>query len=260
MIIATFNVNSIKAHFESVTTWMKESKPDVVCLQEIKCEDHAFPALEFEAMGYASAVHGQKTYNGVALLSRLPMEDVVRGLPGDSSDEQARLVAATVFDGPLAVRVGGLYLPNGNPAPGPKYDYKLSWMARLEAFARAALQREMPLVLAGDYNVIPEARDAKNLQNWAEDALYLPDTKAAFRRFAALGLTDAFRALNPLSAGDYSFWDYQAGAWPKNNGIRIDHLMLSPQAADRLFAAEIHRAVRGTDRPSDHVPVSITLK
>jgi exodeoxyribonuclease III len=260
MRIATWNVNSIKAHLEQVTGWLTLEKPDVVCLQEIKCEDHAFPAAHFEELGYASAVHGQKTYNGVALLSRLPLEDVQKGLPGDALDEQARFIAATVVDGDLAVRVCGLYLPNGNPVPGPKYDYKLAWMARLRAYAAAQLLTEEALVFAGDYNIIPTGVDARHPQNWLGDALFLPESRAAFEGLKHLGLTESFRALNPLGGGEFSFWDYQAGAWPKNNGIRIDHLLLSPQATDRLVASRIHKEVRGYERPSDHVPVEITLQ
>ena len=260
MRIATWNVNSVKAHLEAVTTWLKEANPDVVCLQEIKCEDAAFPAFEFEALGYTCAVHGQKTYNGVAILSKLPLDDIQKGLPGGDGDEQARFIAATVIDGSFAVRVASLYLPNGNPAPGPKYDYKLAWMKRLQAFAQASMVHEEPLVLAGDYNVIPMARDARYPQNWTEDALFLPATRTAFTELKSLGLTEAFRALHPLNEGAFSFWDYQAGAWPKNNGIRIDHHLLSPQAADRLVSAEIHKHVRGWEKPSDHVPVVIELK
>jgi exodeoxyribonuclease-3 len=253
-------VNSVKAHLEAVLAWLKEARPDVVCLQEIKCEDHAFPAFEFEALGYHCAVHGQKTYNGVAILSRFALEDVVKGLPGDPADEQARFIVATVVDGARAVRVACLYLPNGNPAPGPKYDYKLAWMRRLKAFALQALKVEEPLVLCGDYNVIPEARDARFPENWREDALYLPQTRAVFRELESIGLTEAYRALHPLQTGAYSFWDYQAGAWQKDNGIRIDHHLLSPQATDLLVSAEIHKHVRGWEKPSDHVPVMITLK
>ncbi len=260
MRIATWNVNSVKAHLEAVLAWLKEAKPDVVCLQEIKCEDQAFPAFEFEALGYACAIHGQKTYNGVAILSRFALEDVVKGLPGDPADDQARFIAATVVDGSLPVRVASLYLPNGNPAPGPKYDYKLAWMQRLKAFAVETMKLEEPLVLCGDYNVIPEARDARFPENWCNDALFLPQTRAAFRELESLGLTEAYRALHPLKTGAYSFWDYQAGAWQKDNGIRIDHHLLSPQAADRLAAAEIHKHVRGWEKPSDHVPVMIILK
>jgi exodeoxyribonuclease III len=259
MRIATFNINSIKAHFEQLADWLKAEKPDVVCLQEIKCEDHAFPTAALEELGYASAVHGQKTYNGVAILTRHKLEDVVRGLPGDESDEQARFICATVINGTEAVRVAGIYLPNGNPAPGPKYDYKLAWMERLRQFVAAELLKEERLVIAGDYNVIPAGQDAKNPQNWTTDALFLPETRASFQKLMALGLMDPFRTLHPDEPGHYSFWDYQAGAWPKNNGIRIDHLLLSPQAADRLRSSRIHRDLRGQEKPSDHVAVEIDL-
>lgn len=259
MRIATFNINSIKAHFEQLSAWLKAETPDVVCLQEIKCEDHAFPTAALEELGYASAVHGQKTYNGVAILSRHTIEDVVKGLPGDTSDEQARFLCATVVKGDMAVRVAAIYLPNGNPAPGPKYDYKLAWMERLRTFTAAELKKEELLVLAGDYNVIPAAEDARNPQNWTTDALYLPQTRQQFQNLLSLGLTESFRALHPQQPGHYSFWDYQAGAWPKNNGIRIDHLLLSPQAADKLQSARIYKDMRGHDHPSDHVAVEITL-
>ncbi|HMT14850.1 MAG TPA: exodeoxyribonuclease III [Aestuariivirga sp.] len=259
MRIATWNVNSVKAHLEQVLAYLREARPDVVCLQEIKCEDHAFPSLAFSELGYQAAVHGQKTWHGVALLSRLPMEDVTPRLPGDASDEQARFIAATVLDGPLAVRVASLYLPNGNPAPGPKYDYKLGWMERLTGLARDWLAGEEAFVLAGDFNVIPAPEDARNPAQWAEDALFLPRTRNAFRALLGLGLTDAWRTLHPDVRDGFTFWDYQAGAWQRDNGIRIDHHLLSPQAADRLKAAEIARDQRGKDRPSDHVPVTITL-
>lgn len=259
MLIATWNVNSIKSRLDLVTRWLEEARPDVVCLQEIKCVDEAFPRAEIEALGYNVAVHGQKTYNGVALLSRAPMEvESPGGLPGDETDEQARYIEAAVSTGDGVVRVGGLYLPNGNPAPGPKYDYKLGWMDRLHAHASARLKLEEPFILAGDYNVIPDPRDARRPENWVGDALYLPETHAAWRRLLALGFTDALRATD--EDGDvYTFWDYQAGAWQKNNGIRIDHLLLSPQAADRLVAVRIDKHVRSWERPSDHVPVVIEL-
>ena len=260
MRIATWNVNSIKAHLEQATQWVKAEKPDVLCLQEIKCEDAGFPNQVFEDLGYNAAVNGQKTYNGVAILSRLPMEDIVKGLPGDDADEQSRFIAATVIEGQNAVRVSCIYLPNGNPAPGPKYEYKLGWMARLQAWAMSELANEEPLVIAGDYNVIPAALDAKTPKAWVADALFLPATRQAFERLLNCGLTDAFRALNPGGVGHSTFWDYQAGAWPKNNGIRIDHLLLSAQAADRLVACKIHRNARGHEKPSDHVPVELTLK
>jgi exodeoxyribonuclease III len=258
MRIATWNVNSIKAHLESVTQWMEEEKPDVLALQELKCEDHAFPSEHFSNLGYTAHVHGQKTYNGVALLSKLPVENIRRGLPGDESDEQSRFILGTALEGTLAVNIASIYLPNGNPAPGPKYDYKLSWMQRLKEFTKYLLKDEELLVLAGDYNVIPAPQDARNPQNWVGDALFRPETHQAFRELQNLGLTESFRALHPAST-DYSFWDYQAGAWPKNNGIRIDHLLLSPQAADKLQSARIFKDTRGHERPSDHVPVMIEI-
>jgi exodeoxyribonuclease III len=259
MRIATWNVNSIKAHLDSVTQWIEEEKPDVLCLQELKCEDHAFPTEHFANMGYTAHVHGQKTYNGVALLSRLPVENIRRGLPGDASDEQARFILGTAIDGKLAVNIASIYLPNGNPTPGPKYEYKLAWMERLTNLTKHLINDEELLVLAGDYNVIPAAQDARNPQNWVGDALYRPETHDAFRKLLNLGLTESFRALHPNST-EYSFWDYQAGAWPKNNGIRIDHLLLSPQAADRLQSAQIFKDARGHDKPSDHVPVMVELR
>lgn len=258
MLIATWNVNSVKSRLDLVARWLQEARPDVVCLQEIKCVDDAFPRADIEALGYHVAVHGQKTYNGVAILSRAPIEDVRTRLPGDDEDEQARYIEAVISTDGGVVRVGGLYLPNGNPAPGPKYDYKLGWMERLHRHARGLLALEEPFVLAGDYNVIPDARDAKRPEAWVGDALFLPDTRAAWRELLALGLTDALRTTTD-DGGLYSFWDYQAGAWQKDNGIRIDHLLLSPQAADRLLAVRIDRHVRSWERPSDHVPVVIEL-
>jgi exodeoxyribonuclease III len=257
MKIATFNINGIKARIEALPAWLETAQPDVACLQEIKTVDEGFPREIFEDMGYRVETHGQKSFNGVAILSKLPLEDVTRGLPGDDSDEQARWIEATVI-GRRAVRVCGLYLPNGNPAPGPKYDYKLAWMARMEARAQALLATEEPIVFCGDYNVIPQAEDAAKPEAWIGDALFLPESRAAFRRLINLGLTEAFRARNALP-GQYSFWDYQAGAWERNNGIRIDHLLLSPQAADLLQDCQIDKAVRGGDKPSDHVPVWVQL-
>jgi exodeoxyribonuclease-3 len=258
MKIATFNINGIKARITALSDWLGDFRPDVALLQEIKSVDDAFPRDTFEDMGYRVETHGQKGFNGVAILSRLPLEDVTRGLPGDAGDEQARWIEATVIGARQAVRVCGLYLPNGNPAPGPKYDYKLAWMARMETHARRLLADEMPLVLAGDYNVIPTDLDAARPEAWRDDALALPESRAAFRRILNLGLTDAIRARLP-SAGLYSFWDYQAGAWEKNNGIRIDHLLLSPQAADLMSDCGIEKAVRGGEKPSDHVPVWVSL-
>ena len=259
MLIATWNINSIKAHMDVARRWLSEAKPDIVCLQEIKCEDHAFPTAAIEELGYTVITNGQKTYNGVAILSKQPAEDVRRGLRGDPADDHARYIEA-VFPAPFGmVRVASIYLPNGNPPDTDKYKYKLAWMDRLAAHATDLLALEEPLVLAGDYNVIPSPRDAKHPDAWVNDALYLPQTRQRFYAFANLGLTDALRALAPEQAGLYSFWDYQAGAWQKDNGIRIDHLMLSPQAADHLTLARIDRSPRGWERPSDHTPVVIEL-
>ena len=257
MKIATFNINGIKARIDALPAWLDEAAPDVAVLQEIKSVDEAFPRELFEDRGYNVETHGQKSFNGVAILSKLPLEDVTRGLPGDDGDDQARWIEATVV-GKTALRVCGLYLPNGNPAPGPKYDYKLAWMDRLRTRAEALLADEMPALMAGDYNVIPQDEDAKRPDAWSKDALALPDSRAAFRRILNLGFTDAFRA-RVQGPGHYSFWDYQAGAWNRDDGIRIDHVLLTPQAADRLVDCGIDRAVRGGDKPSDHVPVWVEL-
>jgi exodeoxyribonuclease III len=259
MRIATWNVNSIKAHLEAVKRWLVETKPDVVCLQEIKCEDQNFPAAVFEELNYNSAILGQKTYNGVAILAKFPLENVVRGLPGDASDEHSRYIQATVIDGTRSATVASIYLPNGNPVESPKYAYKLAWMDRLVAHARELLKQEEAVVLAGDYNVIPAAIDAKIPNQWVNDALFLPSTRAKFRELEALGLTEAFRALYPTAMDQYTFFDYQAGAWQRKNGIRIDHALLSPQAADRLVSAHIDVHVRGWEKPSDHVPFVIEI-
>ncbi|MGR3464677.1 exodeoxyribonuclease III [Limimaricola sp.] len=258
MKLATFNINGVKARISALSDWLEDKRPDVALLQEIKSVDEAFPRQHFEDMGYTVETHGQKGFNGVAILSRLPLEDIARGLPGDDTDEQARYIEATVMGETRAVRVGCLYLPNGNPAPGPKYDYKLGWMERLHSRAQALLALEEPALLAGDWNVIPQAEDAARPEAWVEDALFRPDTRAAFRRIEHLGFTDAFRA-RVRGTGHYSFWDYQANSWERDNGIRIDHLMLAPQAADLLRDAWIEREVRGREKPSDHVPVWVEL-
>jgi exodeoxyribonuclease-3 len=258
MKIATFNINGVKARLPALLDWLAEATPDVVALQEIKSTDETFPRAEVEAAGYNVETHGQKGFNGVALLSRRPLEDVTRGLPGDDADEQSRWIEATVSGETGAVRICGLYLPNGNPAPGPKYDYKLAWMERLEARARALLEAEETAVILGDYNVIPEPRDCHDPVAWAEDALFLPTTRTAWRRIVNLGLTDAVRATT-AAAKVYTFWDYQAGAWPKNNGIRIDHVLLTPQAADRLEGCGIDVETRAREKPSDHVPVWVEI-
>lgn len=258
MRIATFNINGIKARIGALTDWLNDQKPDVALLQEIKSIDENFPREHFEDMGYSVETHGQKSFNGVAILSRLPLEDIRRGLPGDDSDEQARWIEATVIGDKKPVRVCGLYLPNGNPNPGPKYDYKLAWMARLKTRAQALLKAEEPAIMCGDYNVIPQDEDAANPQVWQTDALARPETRAAYREILNLGFTEAFRA-RTQAPGHYSFWDYQAGAWNRNDGIRIDHHLLTPQAADLLDECWIESAVRGREKPSDHVPVWIDL-
>lgn len=258
MKIASFNINGIKARIEALPAWLDEAEPDVALLQEIKSVDENFPHEIFEDRGYNVETHGQKGFNGVAILSKLPLEDVSRGLPGDQSDEQARWIEATVIGGKTAVRVGGLYLPNGNPVPGPKYDYKLAWMERFRLRAKELLTSEEPVVMAGDYNIIPQDEDAARPEVWAKDALALPESRAAFRRILNLGFTEAFRA-RTQGPGHYTFWDYQAGAWNKNDGIRIDHFLLSPQAADLLTDCQIDKDIRAREKPSDHVPVWITL-
>jgi exodeoxyribonuclease-3 len=258
MRIATWNINGIKARIENLLHWLRDASPDVVCLQEIKCVDEAFPSLEIGDLGYNIAVHGQKALHGVAILSKLPLEDVTRGLPAADGDSQPRFLAALVAGESGAIRIASAYMPNGNPIGSEKFDYKLTWLQRLEDWARAELRREEALVIAGDYNIIPEPIDAKYPENWTTDALFQPEPRAAFRRLTALGLTDAVRSVND-GGGIYTFWDYQAGAWQKNNGIRIDHLMLSPEAADRLRQAGVDRHLRAWDKPSDHVPVWIEL-
>jgi exodeoxyribonuclease-3 len=258
MRIATWNVNSVRQRLGHLVEWLGRCQPDIVALQEIKVLDDAFPRLEVESLGYNIETHGQKTFNGVALLSRHRLQDVRRGLPGDDSDEQARYIEAVVGTASGVVRVASIYLPNGNPVPGDKYTYKLAWMDRLIRHADMLLTLEEPVVLAGDYNVIPDERDAKDPSAWVSDALFLPQTRTRFRALQYLGYVEALRSTTD-QPGLYSFWDYQAGAWQKNNGIRIDHLLLSPQASDRLTSTCIDRWTRGLDKPSDHVPVRIDL-
>lgn len=255
--IATWNVNSVRQRTEHLVRYLRDVAPDVLCLQELKCVDEAFPRLEVEACGYNCAVHGQKGFNGVAILSKHPVE-VTRGLPGDESDEHARYIEAVVEADGGIVRIASIYLPNGNPPQTDKYTYKLAWMDRLIAHAAELLAYEEPLVLAGDYNVIPSPRDCHDPAAWAGDALFLPQTRQKFHTLLNLGLTDALRATTD-EAGLYTFWDYQAGAWQRNNGICIDHLLLSPMAADRLQKVTIDKERRGEDKPSDHVPVRIEL-
>jgi exodeoxyribonuclease-3 len=254
--IATWNVNSLKARLPNVLTWLKEEAPDVVLMQEIKCMDNAFPCLELEDAGYNIVSHGQKTYNGVAILSKSPIEDVARGLPGGDGDEQARYVEGTVFG---KVRVASIYLPNGNPLGTEKFSYKLAWMDRLKAhLAKTVLDDEIR-VYGGDYNVIPTDDDVYSAKAFANDALLQPESRARFRSLLHMGFTDAFRVFNTLPH-QYSFWDYQAGAWQKDHGLLIDFLLLSPKAADVLTASGIDKKPRGKEKASDHTPVWCCLQ
>ena len=254
MKIATWNVNSVKARLEPALAWLKEANPDVVCLQEIKTVEENFPREAFEALGYNCAVHGQKTYNGVAILSKRPMEDVTPRLKGGNDDDHARYIEAVITGSKGTIRVASIYAPNGNPVGTEKFAYKLAWLERLRRHAPDLLANVEPLALMGDYNIIPEEKDVHDPKLWINDALFQPQSQAALRRIENLGYTDAFRALH-AEGGRYTFWDYQAGAWRKNNGIRIDHILLSPQGADRLKACDIDKHVREGDKPSDHVPV-----
>ena len=250
MKIATWNVNSIRARHDRVLRWLERHEPDVLCLQELKVTEANFPLLSIEAAGYKSAVLGQKTYNGVAILSKHPIEDVARGLPGDEADEQARYIEATIGD----LRVAAIYLPNGNPVDSEKYPYKLAWMDRLIAHVRDdLLPVEQPFVLGGDYNVIPADLDVYDPKAWIDDALFRPETRVKFRALVHLGLTEAWRALH--AEHGYSFWDYQGGRWARGEGLRIDHFLLCPRAADRLRACEIDSGPRGKEKASDHTPV-----
>ena len=263
MRIATFNINGVKARAETLADWLRADQPDLAVLQEIKSTDDAFPREVVEDAGYTLHTHGQKGFNGVALCSRVELDDVARGLPqldDEDDDEQARYIEATAIGEAGAVRVCGLYLPNGNPAPGPKYDYKLAWMARLEARARELMAAEIPFLMCGDFNVLPEDIDAARPAAMREDALALPGTRRAWRRIVNLGLTDALRARHPGAPGHYTYWDYQRGAWEANHGLRIDHFLLSPAVADMVRGVRVQAELRAATKPSDHVPVWVTLE
>lgn len=252
--IATFNVNSIKARMANVLAWLDEFGPDIALLQEIKSTEESFPHLELEATGYNIAISGQKSYNGVAVFSKTPLEIVRTRLPGDDSDDQARYIEAVTETAAGVLRVASIYLPNGNPTNTDKFPYKLAWMERLIAHARGLLELEEPVILGGDYNVIPQDEDCHDPAAWQGDALFRPESRAAFRRLLALGYTEAFRTLHP-QARAYTFWDYQGGAWQNDRGIRIDHLLLSPQAADLLADCRIDQKPRGRPKASDHTPI-----
>jgi len=258
MRIATWNVNSVRQRVDHLVTWLKEASPDICCLQELKCTDETFPRLEVEALGYNIELLGQKTFNGVAILSKYRIDDVMRGLPGDESDEQARFIEISISTSTGALRVASIYAPNGNPLGTEKFPYKLGFLDRLITRAREHLINEETFIFTGDYNIIPMPEDAAHPEQWTNDALFQPESRAKWRELLSLGLTDAIRA--STSASDlYTFWDYQAGAWQKNNGIRIDHFLLSPQCADKLIGSSIDKHVRGWEKPSDHVPVRIDI-
>jgi exodeoxyribonuclease-3 len=259
MLVATFNINGVKARLDALVSWLRDAEPDVCCLQETKSQDEAFPKQPLEDLGYNVAIHGQKGFNGVAILSKRPFEDIRPGLPGDAGDAQARYLEAVVPADKGIVRVAAIYLPNGNPPETDKYAYKLGWMERLITHVGSLLKLEEPLVLAGDFNVIPAPEDAKRPQAWVNDALFLPRTREKFRLLGHLGFTDAVR-ITHCGRGPFTFWDYQAGAWRRDDGIRIDHILLSPQAADRLASTRVDKYVRGLERASDHVPVLAALR
>lgn len=254
MKIATWNVNSVKARLEHVADWLKEAEPDVLLLQEIKCQTDDFPGQRFADLGYESVAVGQKSYNGVAVLSRLPFEPVLTALPGDPADEQSRYIEVDC----QGIRIACLYLPNGNPVETEKYPYKLGWMRRLTARAKEMLAEERPFLMAGDYNICPDDGDVYDPAGWREDALCRPESRAEYRKLINLGLTDAVKIFHP-EPHYYSFWDYQAGRWPRDNGLRIDHLLLSPPIADRLTDAGIDRGPRGKEKASDHTPAWCVL-
>jgi exodeoxyribonuclease III len=254
--IATYNVNGINGRLTNLLAWLKEAEPDVVCLQELKAPDEKFPAAAIKAVGYGAIWHGQKSWNGVAILARgvEPIE-TRRGLPGDPDDTHSRYIEATVN----GILVGCLYLPNGNPALGPKFDYKLRWFARLQDHAKTLLGSKAPVVLAGDYNVMPTDLDVYAPERWTEDALFRPEAREAYRQLVAQGWTDAIRKLHPKER-IYTFWDYWRNAFGRNAGLRIDHLLLSPSVAKRLVAAGVDREVRGREHASDHAPTWMELK
>lgn len=255
LTIATWNVNSITARLPHVLNWLSKKGPDVLLLQELKCITESFPFSDIEALGYHVTAHGQKAYNGVAILSRHPMEDISTGLAGDENDAQSRYIEATIKN----TRIASIYLPNGNPVDTEKFSYKLNWMTRLKAHAKDLLKTGRPVILGGDFNIIPEPIDCYNPAVWENDALFRLESRKKWREILNLGYTDALRALD-RHPERYTFWDYQAGAFQRNNGIRIDHFLLSPTAADRLQACVIDAEPRGLEKASDHTPVILTIK
>ncbi|EKU81933.1 exodeoxyribonuclease III [Massilia timonae] len=254
MLVVTYNVNSINSRLDALVQYLGERQPDVVCLQELKAPQDKFPLQAIQDAGYHALWHGQKSWNGVAILTREPAQEVQRGLPGDETDEQSRYIEA-VYKGIL---IAGLYLPNGNPAPGPKFDYKLAWMERLRLRGLELLAQGIPAVLAGDFNVIPTERDVYKPERWVDDALFRPETRAAFERLIDQGWLDSLRAVHPDET-IYTFWDYFRNAFGRDAGIRIDHLLLSPRLQPALKDAGVDKFVRGREKPSDHAPTWVEL-
>ena len=256
MKIATYNVNGVNGRLPVLLRWLGESRPDVVCLQELKAPEEKFPEQAILDAGYHAIWHGQKSWNGVAILSKIGKpEEVCRALPGDPEDIHSRYIEANIKD----IRIGCLYLPNGNPAPGPKFDYKLRWFERLSEHASKLLADKIPVVLTGDYNVMPTEKDVYKPERWVDDALFRPETRAAFKNLVSQGWTDAIRKLYPDET-IYTFWDYFRNAYGRNAGLRIDHFLLSPKLSKRLKAAGVDREVRGWEKTSDHAPVWIEIK
>ena len=256
MRIASFNINGIKARLPRLLEWLAETRPAVACLQEIKTQDEGFPAADFAAIGYQAIWHGQKGFNGVAILAdgQMPVE-IKRGLDGEPEDEHARYLEVEVF----GLRVASIYLPNGNPQPGPKFDYKLRWMERLRKRMQTIKAEEVPAVMIGDYNVVPYDHDIWSPTAMPDDALMQPASRDAYARLLGDGWTDALATHNP-AGGVWTYWDYQAGAWQRDHGFRIDHALLSPQAADRLLASGVDKDHRGREKASDHAPMWVELK
>jgi exodeoxyribonuclease-3 len=255
MKVATFNINNINRRLPNLLAWLRSARPDVVCLQELKATDGEFPASAIQRAGYRAVWHGQKAWNGVAILSRRAEPVLTRtALPGDANDHEARYIEAAVS----GIIIACIYAPNGNPQPGPKFDYKLAWLKRLRSHAAKFLKQDLPVVLAGDYNVAPEGLDIYPTRSWDKDALIQPKSRAAFAALVAQGWTDAIRTLHPETP-IYTFWDYKRNRWPRDAGLRLDHLLLSPQLAPRLAKANVDRKVRGEDGASDHAPAWIVL-
>ncbi|MGE0755075.1 MAG: exodeoxyribonuclease III [Alphaproteobacteria bacterium] len=259
--IATWNVNSVKSRLTHLTGWLKEDGPDIVLLQELKCIDDAFPAMEIEELGYNIAAHGQKTYNGVAILSKFPLDDIMRGLPDNDNDDQARYIEAVASVPGGAIRVASVYVPNGQTTDSDKYHYKLSFLDKLHAHCKTLLGYEEQLVIGGDYNIAPEDVDVHNPKHWEGSVLTHDTVRAAFRRMLNLGLYNAIRPVDGANpqGGQFSWWDYRGGAYQNDDGLLIDHLLLSPQAMDALEACGINRGLRELEKPSDHTPVVATL-